>query len=440
LSAFFLPPPGRFAAPARRLGVRGLLKCFSRSISHVKRPAGICPQIPAAKQEQAGFAAVSELFQALIAIGGVMTNLLDSIKPTLLMGPGPSCVFDEVYAAIARPTIGHLDPYFITIMDAVKADLQTIMGTGNKLTMPMSGTGSAGMEACFVNLVEPGDRVLVLTNGVFGKRMEDVAARLGACVDSLEFTWGTPVLPDKVAERLASASYALVAVVHAETSTGVLNPVKAIGDLARSAGALYLVDCVTSLGGIPVDMDGWGTDALYSGTQKCLSCPPGLAPLSFSERALEKLKNRKTKVPNWYLDLTMIMNYWEGHSRAYHHTAPINMIYALYAALRCILEEGPDKAHARHQAAHDKLVRGLEDLGLSMAVDAACRLPMLNAVTIPEGVDDAAVRSRLLKEHAIEIGGGLGPLAGKIWRVGLMGHTARDANVDRFLAALAACL
>ncbi len=369
-----------------------------------------------------------------------MANLLDGIRPCLLMGPGPSCVYDEVYAALAKPTIGHLDPYFIKIMDEVKSSLQKVMGTGNRLTMPMSGTGSAGMEACFVNLVEPGDKVLVLVNGVFGKRMEDVARRLGAQVDVLEFTWGTPVLPEKVAEQLNKGPYAIVAVVHAETSTGVLNPVGAVGKLVNDAGALYLVDCVTSLGGMPVTVDAWGADAVYSGTQKCLSCPPGLAPLSFSDKAVEKLKSRKTKVPNWYLDLSMIIQYWEGNSRAYHHTAPINMIYALYASLDCLLSEGLDAAHARHLAAHDRLVRELEGLGLSLYVDKACRLPMLNAVTIPAGVKDAPVRARLLADHAIEIGGGLGPLAGKIWRIGLMGHTARPANVERLIHALKICL
>lgn len=369
-----------------------------------------------------------------------MANLLDAIRPTLLMGPGPSCVFDEVYAALAKPTIGHLDPYFITIMDSVKADLQTVIGTRNRLTMPMSGTGSAGMEACFVNLVEPGDRVLVLINGVFGKRMEDVAGRLGAQVDTLEFEWGTPVVPEKVAEQLTKGPYAIVAVVHAETSTGVANPLQAVGDLVKPTGALYLVDCVTSLGGMPVTMDAWSADALYSGTQKCLSCPPGLAPLSFSEKAVDKLKARKTKVPNWYLDLSMIMNYWEGNSRAYHHTAPINMVYGLYQALRCVLDEGLDAVHARHREMHGRLVQGLENMGLAMYVQKEARLPMLNAVTIPDGVEDAAVRARLLKEYDIEIGGGLGPMAGKIWRIGLMGHTARPANVDKLLSALAACL
>lgn len=369
-----------------------------------------------------------------------MTTLLDGITPTLLMGPGPSCVFEEVYAALAKPTIGHLAPYFITIMDAVKKDMQTLMGTKNTLTMPMSGTGSAGMESCFVNLVEPGDRVLVLINGVFGKRMQDLAGRLGAKVDALEFEWGKPVEPEKVKEQLAKGPYSLVAIVHAETSTGVLNPVQAIGDLIKESGALYLVDCVTSLGGMPVTMDAWGADALYSGTQKCLSCPPGLAPLSFSDKALDKLKGRKNKVPNWYLDLSMIMNYWEGHTRAYHHTAPINMVYALYAAQRCVLDEGLAAVHARHREMHERLVRGLENMGLRMYVREEYRLPMLNAVTVPEGLDEAGVRSRLLREHAIEIGAGLGPMAGKIWRIGLMGHTARAANVDKVLSALAACM
>ncbi len=369
-----------------------------------------------------------------------MANLLDSIKPTLLMGPGPSCVFDEVYAAMAKPTLGHLDPYFIKIMDAIKDQLRTVMNTKNAVTMPMSGTGSAGMETAFVNVIEKGDRVLVIINGVFGKRMEDVAGRLGAQVDVLEFPWGTPVVPEKVAEQLKKGPYSLVAVVHAETSTGVRNPVQEIGDLVAPTGALYLVDCVTSLGGIPVEMDKWHCDILYSGTQKCLSCPPGLAPVSFSQRAVDKLKARKTKVPNWYLDLSMIINYWEGNSRAYHHTAPINMEYALYAALDVVLKEGLENSFARHKAMHERLGQGLEKLGITFFVDKDFRLPQLNAVTIPAGVDEAAVRAKLLKDHAIEIGSGLGPLAGKIWRIGLMGHTARPENVDKLLAALKACM
>lgn len=366
-----------------------------------------------------------------------MANLLSTLTPTLLMGPGPSCVCPEVYEALAKPTIGHLDPYFISIMDAVKEQLKTVMGTSNRLTMPMSGTGSAGMETIFVNLIEPGDRVLILINGVFGKRMEDVAGRLGAKVDALEFEWGTPVIPETVAAQLEKNKYDMVAVVHAETSTGVANPVQEISSLVKPTGALYLVDCVTSLGGMPVTMDAWQADAMYSGTQKCLSCPPGLAPVSFSEVALEKIKARKSKVPNWYLDLTMIMNYWEGNTRAYHHTAPINMIYGLYAALDHLLREGLENSYSRHAEMHASLVQGLENMGLEMYVRPDCRLPMLNAVSVPERVkDEAKVRALMLKEHDIEIGAGLGPLAGKIWRIGLMGHTARPENVKRVLEAL----
>ena len=370
-----------------------------------------------------------------------MANLLDSIQPITLMGPGPSCVFNEVYQALAKPTIGHLDPCFIKIMDGVKEQLKVVMGTEHRLTMPMSGTGSAGMETSFVNIVEKGDKVLILKNGVFGMRMTDVAERLGAEVTVLEFEWGTPVLVDKVAAHLKDNNYDLVAVVHAETSTGVANPVQEIGDLVHKAGALYLVDCVTSLGGMPVEIDKWKADIVYSGTQKCLSCPPGLAPISLSPKAEERIKARKTKVPNWYLDLTMIMNYWEGHTRAYHHTAPINMVYALYAALDCVLKEGLPAVYKRHAEMHNRLVAGLAEMGLSMYVEEKYRLPMLNAVTIPASVtNEAAIRTRLLEEFKIEIGSGLGPLAGKIWRIGLMGHTARTENVDALLKALKTCI
>jgi alanine-glyoxylate transaminase/serine-glyoxylate transaminase/serine-pyruvate transaminase len=313
--------------------------------------------------------------------------------------------------------------------------LQEILNTGNALTLPMSGTGSAGMEACFVNLVEPGDPVLVLINGVFGRRMQDVAGRLGAKVEAVEFEWGKPVDLDQTAQALKKGPYAIVAVVHAETSTGVRNPVAEIGKMLAGTDTLYLVDAVTSLGGIEVRMDDWRIDALYSGTQKCLSCPPGLAPLSFSERAAAKLNARKTKVPNWYLDLSLITNYW-NQNRVYHHTAPVNMLYALCEALRLILEEGADAAFRRHREAHEALVLGLEKMGLSMLVEKPFRLPMLNTVRCPEGIDELAVRRRLRQEFKIEIGGGLGPLAGKIWRIGLMGHTARRANVERFLEAL----
>lgn len=369
-----------------------------------------------------------------------MENLLDGIEETLLMGPGPSCVHDDVYEALSKKTLGHLDPYFIRIMDAIKQNLRTLLNTDNTLTIPMSGTGSSGMEACFVNLIEKDDPVLILINGVFGMRMQDVAQRLGAQVDTLEFEWGTPVLPDEVKSKLVGKSYKIVAVVHAETSTGVMNPVQEIGALLKDAETIYLVDTVTSLGGMEIAMDAWGIDALYSGTQKCLSCPPGLAPLSFSKKAVAALEKRKTKVPNWYLDLSMIMHYWKGATRAYHHTAPINMHYGLYQALQLIMDEGPDNVYRRHMTHHKQLVKGLEDLGLTMLVAPGHRLPMLNSVRVPEGIDEAAVRSKLLNRYKIEIGAGLGPLAGKIWRIGLMGHTARQENVFRLLTALKAIL
>jgi alanine-glyoxylate transaminase / serine-glyoxylate transaminase / serine-pyruvate transaminase len=364
-----------------------------------------------------------------------MKNLLQDIEEILLMGPGPSCVPPEVYWALSQKTLGHLDPYFLEIMEDLKLMLRKIMNTSNELTIPLSGTGSAGMEAAFVNLVEPGDRVLILLNGVFGMRMQDVAGRLGARVDVLEFPWGTPIQVEAVEKKIRQEDYRLIAVVHAETSTGVKNPVAEIGRLLKGSEAIYLVDTVTSLGGLEVRMDDWNIDALYSGTQKCLSCPPGLAPLSFSQKAMAKLKARKAKVPNWYLDLTLIANYW-GQNRVYHHTAPVNMLYGLYQALFLILEEGPEKVFIRHQENHQFLVKGFEGLGLKMLVEEPFRLPMLNAVCIPEGVEELPVRQRLRKEFKIELGGGLGPLAGKIWRVGLMGHTARKENVDRLIKAL----
>ena len=367
-------------------------------------------------------------------------NLLDSISDTLLMGPGPSCVPPSVYRALSKPTIGHLDPRFIEIMDEIKTLLQELMATKNRLTIPVSGTGSAGMETCFVNLIEPDDSVLILQNGIFGMRMEDVATRLGARVDTLEFEWGTPVDIEIVQEQLKKKSYTLVAVVHAETSTGVLNPVEELAAILQEHPALFLVDTVTSLGGIPVDADAWQADAIYSGTQKCLSCPPGLSPITISDKAIEKIQNRTIKVPNWYLDLTMIMNYWEGKQRAYHHTAPINMLYGLYQTLRDIMTEGLENIFRRHQEAHAALVDFLDKKGIALLVQPEYRLPMLNSVLVPAGVDEALVRKRLLNEYRIEIGAGLGPLAGKIWRIGLMGHTARPENVERLNSALSSML
>ncbi|MGD8538192.1 MAG: alanine--glyoxylate aminotransferase family protein [Candidatus Aminicenantes bacterium] len=365
-----------------------------------------------------------------------MNNTLDGIEEILLMGPGPSCIHDSVYDALSLKTLGHMDPYFIKIMDDVKELLQTVMKTQNKMTIPISGTGSSGMETCFVNLIERGDPVLILINGVFGKRMQDVASRLGADVDVLEFEWGTPVIPEQVNEHLSEKDYKIVALVHAETSTGVRNPAQEIGELIKSTDSLFLLDTVTSLGGIEVSTDDWGVDALYSGTQKCLSCPPGLAPVSFSDRALDYILDRKTKIPNWYLDVSMLTKYWEGQTRVYHHTAPINMIYGLYQALSLIMDEGLENVFDRHIQYHKMLVEGLEELGIDMLVDPDYRLPMLNSIHIPDGADDGEIRGKLRSDHKIEIGAGLGPLAGKIWRIGLMGHTAREENVIRFLEAL----
>lgn len=361
--------------------------------------------------------------------------MLSTVTETLLMGPGPSLVAQSVRDALALPTIGHLDPRFIAIMDEIKDMLRSAFATDYEMTMPLSGTGSAGMEAVFANAVEPGDRVLVLVNGVFGKRMAEVAGRLGATVATVEFDWGTPVAVE-AAQAKIEEGWDIVAVVHAETSTGVRNPVEAIAPLVKSSGALLVVDVVTSLGGLTVPVGGWQADFVYGGTQKCLSCPPGLAPFTVSPAGMERLARRNAAVPNWYLDLSLLTGYWKGAKRSYHHTAPINMLYGLHRALKNLQEEGLDAAVARHRAAHEQLARGLESLSLEFLVDPEFRLPMLNAVRVPDGVDEAVVRSRLLAEADIEIGAGLGPLAGKIWRIGLMGESARPHHVDRLLQAL----
>ena len=363
-------------------------------------------------------------------------NYLDSIQSTLLLGAGPSGVAPSTYRALSQTLLGHLDPYFIEIMEEIKKGLRILMQTENEVTVPLSGTGSSGMEAAFVNIVEPGDKVLILENGVFGNRMADVAGRLGAQVTKEEFEWGTPVKVERVKELLAQDHYKVVAIVHAETSTGVCNPVYEVGQLVHQAGSLYLVDAVTSLGGIPVEVDKWKADICYSGSQKCLSCPPGASPITFSDAAMEVVHARKGKVPNWYLDMNLLTQYWGGSKRVYHHTAPISMMYALYQAIYNILEEGPENVFARHQAVHQRLVKGLEELGMKMLVEPAFRLPELNAVLVPDGVDEAALRASLLRDYHIEVSSGLGPLAGKIIRIGLMGYNATDYNVDRLLAAL----
>lgn len=352
----------------------------------------------------------------------------------VLMGPGPSDVPDRVLRAMATPLLGHLDPAFLSIMDRVQGMLRRVFGTANRMTLPISGTGSAGMETCLVNLLEPGDAAVVGVAGVFGGRMAEVARRCGAQVVTVETAWGTVVPEIEMVEAIRRERPKVVAIVHAETSTGVLQPVETIFAAAREVGALTVLDCVTSLGGLPVEVDAWGVDAAYSGTQKCLSAPPGLAPVTVSDRALEVVRARMTKVASWYLDLTLLGGYWGGE-RAYHHTAPITMNYALYEALRMVEEEGLPERHARHARVHRALAAGLRALGLSFASQEGHRLPMLNAVSVPDGVDDAAVRKTLLERHGIEIGAGLGPLEGKIWRVGLMGASATVNHVALFLAA-----
>ncbi len=357
----------------------------------------------------------------------------------ILMGPGPSDVDPRVLAALSAPTVGHLDPYFLQVMDELQSMLRQVFRTENELTLAVSGTGSAGMEACVVNLIEPGDRMLIGVNGVFGTRMADVAGRAGAEVTTIERPFGEVFDADEVAAAIEQTQPKVVGLVHAETSTGALQPIEEISKVVHDAGALLLLDTVTSLGGLPVEVDGWQVDAVYSGTQKCLSCPPGLAPVSFSPAALGAMDARKTKVASWYLDMSMVRNYWGGN-RAYHHTAPINMNYALHEALRLVLAEGLENRFARHRRNHLALRAGLEALGIHYAVPEVHRLPQLNAVLIPDGVDDAAVRKQLLNEFGLEIGGGLGPMAGKTWRIGLMGAASTNRNVLLLLAGLERCL
>lgn len=337
---------------------------------------------------------------------------------------------------MSRPLVGHLDPVFVKLMEEVKTMLRAVFQTRNAMTFPVSGTGSAGMEFCFVNLIEPGDEVVIGVNGVFGQRMCEVAARCGARVVRVEADWGRIIEPDTVAAALRQCRQPkLVAIVHAETSTGVLTPPAELARLAQEAGALFVLDTVTSLGGCPVALDDWGVDAAYSGTQKCLSAPPGLAPVSFSPRAVEVVQRRKTKVQSWYLDLNLLASYW-GEERVYHHTAPISMNYALHEALRLVLMEGLPARWHRHEQNHQQLKAGLESLGIQFVAQEGYRLWQLNAVTVPPGVDEAAVRRRLLDEFGIEIGAGLGPWKGKVWRIGLMGESCRAENVDRLLTAL----
>ncbi len=367
-----------------------------------------------------------------------MTNTSIVPKDRLLMGPGPSNVHQRVLDAMAQPTVGHLDPVFSEMMDEVKRLMRATFQTTNELTIPLSGPGSVAMETCFVNLVEPGDEIIVCINGVFGERMADVTKRCGGTVIRHETAWGKAIDRSSVEETItANPNTKVLAFVHAETSTGVLSDAAALCALAKEHGLLSIVDAVTSLGGVPVDVDGWGADAVYSGTQKCLSCPPGLSLLTMSSAAAERIQSRAAPIQSWFMDLTLVMAYWDGTGgRTYHHTAPVNAIYGLYQALRDAHDEGLEARWQRHRSIHNALVEGLEAFGLAFAVEEAVRLPQLNAVGIPDGVDDAKVRNTLINDYDIEIGAGLGPFTGKIWRIGLMGETARIENVQRLITAL----
>jgi alanine-glyoxylate transaminase/serine-glyoxylate transaminase/serine-pyruvate transaminase len=360
----------------------------------------------------------------------------------ILMGPGPSDVPQRILDAMARPTIGHLDPAFVDLMEQIKSMLRMAFQTANALTFPVSAPGSAGMEMCFVNLVDPGDKVIVCRNGVFGGRMLENVKRCGGVAVTVDDAWGAPVDPQKVRDAFkANPDAKLLAFVHAETSTGAQSDAATLAKIAQEAGALTIMDCVTSLGGTPVYLDKWGIDAAYSGSQKCLSCTPGLSPVSFSEKAIERIKARSTPVQSWFLDLNLVLGYWRSAGkRTYHHTAPINPMYGLHEALVMLEEEGLENAWARHRAMHEKLKARLEGMGLKYVVEEAARLPQLNSIYVPEGIDEAAVRARLLNEFNLEIGAGLGDMAGKIWRIGLMGYSAKQENVDYCLKALKACL
>jgi alanine-glyoxylate transaminase/serine-glyoxylate transaminase/serine-pyruvate transaminase len=351
------------------------------------------------------------------------------------MGPGPSDTHPRVLEALAKGTVGHLDPYYLEIMNGLQEMLRGLFRTKNQMTFAVSGTGSAGMEATVVNLIEPGDSMVVCVNGVFGGRMLDVAERAGAKVIKVERPWGEVFTSDDLRPVLEKSKPKVVGIVMAETSTGAWQPVPEISKIVHDAGAMLLVDTVTALGGVPVEVDAWNIDAIYSGTQKCLSCPPGLSPVSFSPRAMESILARKTKVQSWYLDASMLANYW-GQNRVYHHTGPINMTYALYEALRLIHEEGLENCHARHLRNHKALRAGLEAIGINYATKPEHTLPQLNAVLVPQGVDDVAIRAGLLNKFGIEIGAGLGAYKGKVWRIGLMGYGSRPANVLLFLSAL----
>ncbi len=365
-------------------------------------------------------------------------NVPELVPPQrLLLGPGPSMVHPRVLRAMSTPLLGHLDPKFLEIMNEVQSQLRATFRTRNPFTIAVSGTGSAGMEAALVNLIEPGDAAIVVAAGVFGTRMAEIVGRCGGRLVKLEVPWGETIEPGRIEEALRKeGKVKVVALVHAETSTGAQQPIDGLGKLCHAHGALLVVDTVTSLGGVPVEVDEWEADAVYSGTQKCLSCPPGLAPLTLSPRALDAVKARKTKVQSWYLDAGMVADYWAEGKRVYHHTAPISMVYALCESLRLVLEEGLEARFARHRRHSAALMAGAAALGCAPQAQEGRRLPSLNCLKVPAGIDEGAVRKNLLAEHSIEIGGGLGPLAGKVWRIGLMGESARQENVLAVLAAI----
>jgi alanine-glyoxylate transaminase/serine-glyoxylate transaminase/serine-pyruvate transaminase len=365
-----------------------------------------------------------------------MTQYTDLNTPErLLLGPGPSKVHPRVLRAIAHPLVSHLDPQFLQVMNEIQEMLRQVFQTQNRITLPIAGTGSGGMEASLCNLIEPGDQVLVCVNGFFSTRMVEMASRYGAVVQSIERPWGEVFTPKEIDAALKKQPAKIVAIVHGETSTGTMQPMEGIDDVVHRHGGLLLMDCVASLGGVPIKIDEWGVDASFSGSQKALSCPPGLAPLTFGERAIDKLRNRKTKVANWYFDLSLLEKYW-GKERTYHHTAPISMNFALREALRVVLEEGLESCFSRHKENAMLLWQGLSELGMDCLVEEAHRLTTLTTARVPEGVDEAKLRRRLLEEYNIEIGGGLGKLKGQIVRIGLMGHSASKVNVTALLGSL----
>ena len=359
------------------------------------------------------------------------------VPPRVLLGPGPSEANARVLKAMTTPMLGYLDTEFVKVMDDTVELLRRVFGTENRLTLPVSGTGTAGMEAALANVIEPGDGVVVGVNGYFGERIADIAARCGGVVTRVEAEWGTHIPAEKIAEAVAKVSTPkLVALVHGETSTGILQPLRDAVEIAHQRGALFLADCVTSLGGQPVDMDALGIDIAYSCTQKCLAAPPGLSPISFSERAVAVIRNRKTPIQSFYLDMTLLENYWHGENRGYHHTVSMSMIYALREALRVVLEEGLDVRYKRHEHNARALLAGAKAIGLQPAAEAGYRAPMLTTLRIPDGIDDATIRKRLIADYGIEIGAGLGVFAGKAWRIGLMGESSNERNVLLVLSAL----